>query len=951
MPITAAEAKDLDIAIKRLLDATNDADRETRLRAIFVEKLDFSATSGVIELRGENSPVAAAIRIASAEGVHVVWAALPSDKVRITESRAVSRAVERKIGDHLLIVSNADASLWHFVYPAQSAGKPILRRMVIERGLPRRTVVQQLAKVYYDAQGADIRSALEAAYDVEPVTKEFFRTYRAVFDRVMGMIEGVPDEEQRRLFCQTLFNRLMFIYFIQRKGWLAFEGDENYLSALRRASRDAAGENFFNDRLKVLFFAGLNNAQSVNVSDGVRPLIGKVPFLNGGLFEESAVDQACANAVVPDGAFDAIFKELFDRFNFTVAESTPYDIVVAVDPEMLGKVFEELVTGRHETGSYYTPRPVVSFMCREALKGYLETKIQGMLAQSIRDFVDDHEVAGLDVTQAGQVAEALDEVTVCDPACGSGAYLVGMLHELIELKQALYSERLGRDPSKLYEMKLHIIERNLYGADIDAFAINIAMLRLWLSLIIDFEGAAPPPLPNLDFKVVCGDSLTAPNPQHAPDLFRNRVHEAAGRLAELKGRYLRESGPDKPHLRAQIQHAEDELESALAGSPAPADSVDWRVDFAEVFERSGGFDIVTANPPYGLEFIGRFSDGPGAVNSYASFLLLALDIGPKANVAFILPTSWESGEKFQPFRRELFKRATIEKLVNLPYDIFAAAYVDTCVLTLRGGDEGLLDFKIAALPKVGGDIEQVHASWVNVTRSEILEDERRRVPLSPALAAVRQCIRGTSWYPVGDVIKISRGLATYRYRQSATTFPGSAPLFDGNVYRFRVVPGANSTWVEVPPAAMRLFRGPRVAIRRLIGRDNRLMAALMTDQVAVKEAILIGVPNSEVDLDFAVAMLNSSLHSFMHLALSSIATKDDFRQVTIFGLEELPIPESEASRARIASIGHDLREQYGKNNVADATVLEVSLDSEVYQAFSIPDTVQKQITDFLSASG
>src|SRR5438093_706234 len=188
MPITAAEASDLNDAIERLLQASSDADREARLRAIFVEKLDFTSASGTVDLRGEKSPVDSATRIASAEGVNVVWAALPWDKVRITDSRAVSRAAERKIGDHLLAVSNEDASVWHFIYPAQTAGKPVLRRIVLERGVPRRTIVQQLAKVFYEARTADIRGALEAAYDVEPVTKEFFRTYKAVFDRVMDMI-------------------------------------------------------------------------------------------------------------------------------------------------------------------------------------------------------------------------------------------------------------------------------------------------------------------------------------------------------------------------------------------------------------------------------------------------------------------------------------------------------------------------------------------------------------------------------------------------------------------------------------------------------------------------------------------------------------------------------------------------------------------------------------------
>ena len=952
MPIIdATEAQDLDAAIERLVSAASKDDRERRLREVFVEKLDFTPSSGHVDLRGEKSNIESVARIATAEGVHVVWAPLDSQKVLVSESRAVSKAVNTKLGDHLLVLSSTDSRLWHLIYPTQTAGKPVLRRMVIERGLPRRTVVTQLAKVYHEAQKADIRCALESAYDVEPVTKEFFRTYRETFDRVMAMIRGVPNEEQRRLFCQTLFNRLMFLYFVQRKGWLKFSGDSNYLPALLRASKAAGNENFFRDRLKVLFFAGLNNPQSVDVSRGASPAIGEVPFLNGGLFEEGDIDLQCANAAVPNEAFDAIFAELFERFNFTVSENTPYDIEVAVDPEMLGKVFEELVTGRHETGSYYTPRLVVAFMCREALKGYLETKVEGLSPDAVRSFVDEHDVSGLDVTQAGKVAEALDEVTVCDPACGSGAYLVGMLHELIELKQALYSERLGREPTKLFEMKLHIIERNLYGADIDRFAINIAMLRLWLSLIIDFEGETPPPLPNLDFKIVCGDSLTAPNPQHAPDLFRHEVHDAAGQLAELKGRYMRESGPHKPHLKAQIQEAEDRLRRALAESPAPANAVDWRVEFAEVFDSQAGFDIVLANPPYGLDFLGRFTTGPGNVNSYASFVLLALDIGPEALISFIVPTSWETGEKFVPFRRELLNRTTIRKLVNLPYDVFAAAYVDTSVLVIQGGRAGLLDFSMAALPKVGGSIERVEIHWVKVTRDEVLADEKLRIPLSPALATVRHLVGESPWGRLDQALKISRGLATYQYRQEGAPFSGSGPLFDGNVYRFRVVPGRNRMWVAVPQNDPRFFQGTWVAIRRLIGRDNRLMAAVMTEQVVVKEAILVGIPKISVDLNFIAGMLNSSLHSFIHLALSAIATKDDFRQVTIFGLNELPLPSDAICRRRIAELGRLLREHYVKAADSYPDQLEEALDREVFDAFAIPPDVRGQVAGFLSASG
>src|SRR5438552_1698969 len=191
---------------------------------------------------------------------------------------------------------------------------------------------------------------------------------------------------------------------------------------------------------------------------------------------------------IADETFGELFNEpsgLFRRYTFTAMESTPLDVDVAVDPEMPGKVFEELVTGRHEFGSYYTPRPIVAFMCREALKGYLSTRA-GLTTATAAAFVDRRDVSGLTVEQARPVLDALETITVVDPACGSGAYLLGMMHELVELESLLYNERLQRDARSLYDLKLRIIERNVYGVDKDEFTVNIAMLRLWLSLVVDY---------------------------------------------------------------------------------------------------------------------------------------------------------------------------------------------------------------------------------------------------------------------------------------------------------------------------------------------------------------------------------------------------------------------------------------------------------------------------------
>ena len=215
----------------------------------------------------------------------------------------------------------------------------------------------------------------QKAFDVETVTDKFFADYQGVFSQVEAAVEGIPEDETeaRRLYTQRLFNRLMFLRFIEKKGWLTYNGTRDYLRALFDATEAQTDENFLNDRLYWAFFHGLGNAaDQPEESSAAVERRGDVPFLNGGLFEMQEYDARHLIHIRND-KFAEILK-LFERYNFTVTESTPLDIEVAVDPEMLGKVFEELVTGRHDTGSYYTPRPVVSFMCRESLKICLQNK-------------------------------------------------------------------------------------------------------------------------------------------------------------------------------------------------------------------------------------------------------------------------------------------------------------------------------------------------------------------------------------------------------------------------------------------------------------------------------------------------------------------------------------------------------------------------------------------------
>ena len=713
MPIRSREdAVEVEARIARIFVAP-PSDRAAEIRALFVETLDFDPATGHVSLHSTPKHVAlpaAAERIAETDGVHVLYVALnppDTDRVRKTEAAEAARLIADQLGEDLLVLfTNRSASQLHLVHPTFEGARPTLRRMIVERDLPRRTAVQQVSNLYwYRSDTGSIRRALDRAFDVEAVTRDFFAEYKRVFDHAMERVEGFgaddDEQERKKLFVQTLFNRLMFVYFVSRKGWLTFGNDNDYLSALwNDYFSNPDQSNFYSDRLYHLFFFGLNNPQSrdLNFKDRfMASIFGEVPFLNGGLFDRKPEDDL-TGLFVPDDCISQVFEELFEKFNFTVMESTPFDIEVAVDPEMLGKVFEELVTGRHETGSYYTPRPVVSFMCREALKGYLEGQDTGLDSEAIAGFVDERKTSGISQIAAPRVAEALENVTVVDPACGSGAYLLGMMQELVDLRTTLFN--VGIDPKSLYELKLHIIQRNLYGVDIYEFAANIAMLRLWLSLAVEFEGHSPEPLPNLDFKIVQGDSLLGPDPSsdNYGDLFRHRAHEVAARLADLKAKYMSESTADKNTLREDVESVQSELRNALSDTPAPEGAVDWRVQFAEVFDR-GGFDIAIANPPYvrhenikPLEFKAALAKSytqgvTGRSDLYCYFYLRALQLLRDAGShVFVCSNGWLDTRYGVSLQHYLLGHARIIALYESAVERqFSTAAINTIVSLIQKG--------------------------------------------------------------------------------------------------------------------------------------------------------------------------------------------------------------------------------------------------------------------------
>ena len=445
-------------------------------------------------------------------------------------------------------------------------------------------------------QGMNEEEATEtvaSAFDVSKVSKEFYEDYKKAFENAKPIIaehSSITDANEIHQTTQTLFNRILFLRFIEKKGWLHFGETNDYLRELFKAG-GVGPSTFYSSRLKRLFFEGL----AIEGKQNEPTIYGEVAFLNGGLFEESKYDKTISD--LPDEMFEPLLGEhgMINNYNFTVQESTPLDIVAAIDPEMIGTMFEALVTDRGGKGAFYTPRVVVAYMCREAIKSVLEERTE-VNAESIRKLVDDDDKAGLSIDDALIINSVLAEVKAIDPACGSGAYLLGLLHELVRVltKLSTTAEDLTENHHK---MKLRIISRSIYGVDLDPFATNIAMLRLWLSLSV--EAPEPLPLPNLDFNIETGDSLLAPDPQsYQMSILNLGLLQRADALSERKEIYLKATGDNARELRAEIKAEEAGIRKMLRNQNDEIGSVDYRVHFASVFTKNGGFDIVLANPPY-----------------------------------------------------------------------------------------------------------------------------------------------------------------------------------------------------------------------------------------------------------------------------------------------------------------------------------------------------------------
>ncbi|MBW2164742.1 MAG: Eco57I restriction-modification methylase domain-containing protein [Deltaproteobacteria bacterium] len=469
---------------------------------------------------------------------HIIYSRLSSDRLFITHERPV---VSKLLNDHpysLFIFSNEAQDKWHFInvkYDEKTEKRRLFRRITIGHGERLRTAIERIEMLNLDRAEKDlfgqsplsIQQVHDNAFNVEAVTKQFFDEYRIVFKNLQNNLESQSkDKVWAHDYALQFLNRVMFLYFIQRKGWLG--GDSEFLRSFWKSYQktELPEDTFFEQWLSVLFFEAFNNkfhGGHRHFPKEIKRALATAPYLNGGLFQKNDLDQKPAK--ITDARFEQIFA-FMERYNFTISEDSPLDKEVAVDPEMIGKVYESLVNvsdevdERGDAGIFYTPRTEIDLMCRlslvDNLTNYVGKKYKDLIYEVVFAFEPDEKtLADKALAKANlwkEFNDSLGKITVLDPACGSGSFLVGMLYVLDDLQDRAAKQLKSTETP--YDRKKRIIRESLYGVDVMAWACHVAELRLWLALIIDAEIPAAdlhirkePLLPHFSFKIRCGDSL------------------------------------------------------------------------------------------------------------------------------------------------------------------------------------------------------------------------------------------------------------------------------------------------------------------------------------------------------------------------------------------------------------------------------------------------------------
>lgn len=632
---------------------------------------------------------------------------------------------------------------------------------------------------------------IKKAFSVEALSDDFFDEYRKQYAEFVKFLTGKEyvkkgkkwveqktgepdgqyftsfkeDDKLVRDYIKKMMGRIVFLYFLQSKGWLA--GNLHYMHDLFYDVSDEVKGDFLDKVLEPMFFGLLNtkpeDRSSAPLVNGVGvkyiPNADEIPYLNGGLFQQEKIDEV--DSVFPAGMFQSLF-DFFDSYNFTIDENDPNDAEVGVDPEMLGKIFENLLEDNKDKGAFYTPKEIVRYMCQESLTAYLQTGIEDAeVKKHIANFVktnDVEELGGASSELAMSIDQNLRDVKICDPAIGSGAFPMGLLRELYSCRKSI--EIFEEDNAA--DIKRHIIQNNIYGVDIEKGAVDIARLRFWLALIIDEK--EPMPLPNLDFKIMQGNSLlesykgvdldvTSKKLKTGKDTKKTRGVLSLGfeetdvqkTIQDLVKSYFSITDHTlRAQRRQQIdKYVKDYIKVCAEGNHEVQDAVDkleipndqfflWHTYFADVFEK-GGFDIVIGNPPYvNVESISvedkkiykdTFTCFEKRADLFSLFLEMALTklASASAVVTYIIPSIIHSNLSYKKLRNLFLDNKWLSEVCYTGGKVFHAPTVDTTILRFckRGNKKIILknavDFENQQVSSVPSDYFSLFQNLISIS--------------------------------------------------------------------------------------------------------------------------------------------------------------------------------------------------------------------------------------------
>jgi len=893
-----------------------------------------------------------------------------------------------------------------------------------------RTAIQQFEKL---RDSSLTLKDLTKAFSVDAVSDMFFDDYKKQYEDIIQYITGKrmvkkgnkweeeikndPCEEIMQEFAQfhnpekavrdyvkKLMGRLVFLQFLQKKGWLGVpvgadwgSGDSEFIQTLFAQCQDK--DHFIDNVLEVLFNDLNTERRDDNSQLSIFNYQLKVPYLNGGLFERDATDET--EFPLPAKYMQSLL-DFFASYNFTIDENDPDDAEVGVDPEMLGRIFENLLEDNKDKGAFYTPKEIVTYMCRESLIAYLQTDIEDEATkEAIRQFVTAHDINALGTNDKfrEQVDEALKNVKICDPAIGSGAFPMGLLKELFQCRTALE----GLDQSKAAEIKKHIIQQNIYGVDIERGAVDIARLRFWLSLIVDEE--TPQALPNLDFKIMQGNSLLEQykgvdlstmtekkyDASTGLSFFDNMVDVYRKELRDMLAKYYNcTNHKEKQQLRTSII---DIVKKQLKEQSINVDFGDldlsgnsqfmlWHIWFYDVFSQ-GGFDIVIGNPPYGANidaYIKVFEKkypltSHGYKDIYKYFFDFSLRIGKKMGVlSFITPNTYLRQPRYKDLRGLLLNKSIL-KILNLGENVFEEAVVPVAVtLVNNNSKETVVDF-VDMTKELTKDNAYLLLS--NIGFEKIQQSDWHNTPNQIFIKVILE--NSTKSVSLDDILKFKDAGINYQRVNVGLSQKGKSDLstrllYEGikenpNDFEFWKGTDINQYYISTQTNRfcrpnIRLADNERVILNKdyfaihpkLIWRQTAQYPICAIDKKGIwfGRSIQAGIIKPEyqkrLSYEYLCGLLNSKYLRFLYEQNVKEGGRV-FPQVKLEHLKSLPIVlEDKEKQEQIENIVNNIANTKQANPSADTSALESEIDRCVYKLYGLTEEeiaiIEKKQTDF-----